>query len=69
MNCVIVSILNQHDEFMEMPTIGEEDMQLVREFVEKKMCAECGGGSSPHLTCSRNQCSMAIHLLIEKVNT
>lgn len=43
-NRVIVSILNQHDEFMEMPTAGEEDMRLAREFVEKKTCAEWSGG-------------------------
>lgn len=44
-NRVIVSILNQHDNFMEMPTAGERDMQLARAFVKKKTgCTEWKGG-------------------------
>lgn len=43
-NRVIVSLLNQHDNFMEMPTAGEEDVRLARAFVEKKTCTEWSGG-------------------------
>ena len=38
MECTMIAILDQHEEFMKVPTINSFDAELAQRFVEVKLC-------------------------------
>ena len=42
--CTMIAILDQHEEFVKVPTINSLDAELARRFVEAKSCEAWKGG-------------------------